>query len=574
MDELLTRVKQVKTDTEVAVLILDAGTTQGHSLIKPFLHPNDWQSYKSSWGPDENSRTGMKGHGTAMAGLALYGELMPALLSTQPLVVRHVLETNKILPPNGAHPRALYGAITREAIEALEITNPTRKRVICMAVTSDYQTRFGRPSSWSAAIDQLAYGEDDEDHRRLIVLAAGNIRHLIDPTLHTDYIELNRGVDAQVESPAQAWNALTVGAYTEKDTVPATLPGYKPYAPHGDLSPTSRTSYAWDKQWPVKPDVVFEGGNLVSDGLCTSRESCMTLLTTGHDPTTSQFADFSDTSAASALAAQMAAEVYAEHQNYRAETVRGLIVHSAQWTSAMRGRLGRSTMPEKVDVLRHYGYGVPDLGRARNSASNDVTLIAEAKLQPFRLDGGAVKMGEMALHTLPWSPAELAELENTQLEMRVTLSYFVEPNPSERGHELRYRYASHGLRFDLKGRVETEEHFRQRINKIARGEGGYSAADAGASANWAIGPKIRQMAGSIYSDWWQGPAVELAGCDGLIVYPTSGWWKENRKLPYYEKEANYTLIISIRTVDPESTVDIYTPIFNAIQAEISNVTEI
>ena len=38
--------------------------------------------------------------------------------------------------------------------------------------------------------------------------------------------------------------------------------------------------------------------------------------------------------------------------------------------------------------------------------------------------------------------------------MRVTLSYFIEPNPSQRGNS-RYRYQSHGLRFDVKRPTET-----------------------------------------------------------------------------------------------------------------------
>src|SRR5256885_8145814 len=33
------------------------------------------------------------------------------------------------------------------------------------------------------------------------------------------------------------------------------------------------------------------------------------------------------------------------------------------------------------------------------------------------------------------------------VEMRVTLSFFVEPNPSRRGWQSKFRYQSHGLRF-------------------------------------------------------------------------------------------------------------------------------
>ncbi len=52
--------------------------------------------------------------------------------------------------------------------------------------------------------------------------------------------------------------------------------------------------------------------------------------------------------------------------------------------------------------------------------------------------------------------------------MRVTLSYFIEPNPSERGFSARYRYESHGLRYDVKRPAESGADFRARI-KRARG---------------------------------------------------------------------------------------------------------
>ena len=95
-----------------------------------------------------------------------------------------------------------------------------------------------------------------------MVLAAGNLRGDIDATNYPDRNDLE-----EVESPAQAWNPLVVGAYTDKITI--THPdhnGWQPLAPAGDLSPASRTSGVWDRQWPIRPDVVFEGGNFAHDG--------------------------------------------------------------------------------------------------------------------------------------------------------------------------------------------------------------------------------------------------------------------------------------------------------------------
>src|SRR5436190_21810557 len=95
------------------------------------------------------------------------------------------------------------------------------------------------------------------------ILSAGNIAVDVMPA---DYLERN---DLEpVEDPAQAWNALSVGAFTEKVNInDPTFAGYVPIAPAGELSPRSRTSVAWERQWPVKPDVMFEGGNLAHNGV-------------------------------------------------------------------------------------------------------------------------------------------------------------------------------------------------------------------------------------------------------------------------------------------------------------------
>src|SRR5690348_14907431 len=101
-------------------------------------------------------------------------------------------------------------------------------------------------------------------------------------------------------------------------------------------------------------------------------------------------------------------------------------------------------------LVRHCGFGVPDLERAKWSASNSLAMIAEEQLRPFAREGSKEPtLRDMQLHRLPWPLTELESLGPTTVEMRVTLSYFVEPNPSARGRS-RYRYESHGLRFDVK----------------------------------------------------------------------------------------------------------------------------
>lgn len=227
----------------------------------------------------------------------------------------------------------------------------------------------------------------------------------------------------------------------------------------------------------------------------------------------------------------------------------------------------RKRKEDYARLIRHVGYGVPNLDSALWSLSNSLTLIVQDSLQPFQREGSNEPTArDMHLHRLPWPKAALQDLGETPVEMRVTLSYFIEPNPGvvERGVKGRYRYESHGLRFEVKRPVETEQQFRMRINQRAREEeeGSYQAA-GGSDSNWRLGLRLRHM-GSLHSDIWTGSAVELAERGVLAIYPALGWWKTAKKLERYNNQARYALVVTIKA--PEATVDLY----NVVAQEISN----
>ena len=541
------------------VCLLDSGATQGHPLIAPGLEPADQHAYEVAWGVGDSAY--WNGHGTMMAGVALYGDIEAALTGAGPIALSHRLETVKILPPNAQNQPKLYGAVTEVGIGKVEALAPRRRRVFCMAVSSSIGLGRGRPSSWSATIDKLCYGGGDQ--RRLIVLAAGNIR---DPIVADEYLDANDLAEA--ENPCQAWNALVAGAYTDRTTINnADYAAWQALAPAGDLSPASRTSNVWDRQWPIRPDIVFEGGNFAHDSVNPAEAiDDLQLVTTHYRPNLRLFDSFGDTSAAAALAAHFSAEIMAARPELWPETVRALIVHSAEWTPPMRVWFDAAgSQAQRAALLRRYGWGVPDKGRALMSAANDATLMIEDALQPFRRDKSVIKTRDMHLHRLPWPREELLALGEEPVELRLTLSYFIEPNPGERGWTRRHRYASHSLRFAVKRSLETVNQFRQRINRAAEAEEEGAVGAAAGGDDWMLGT-IRDR-GSIHSDIWRGTAADLAGRDSVGVFPISGWWKEKPKLQRWERSARYALLVTIRA--PDAEVDIYAAIENQLAVEVS-----
>jgi Subtilase family len=557
VEDLVARLDRANGDLP-AVCLLDTGVNNGHPLLRQSLADEDLLTCDPDWGSSDHHR-----HGTEMAGLSLLGDLTGPLSHGAHVLVEHCLESVKILPPPNFPPTdaELYGSLTQEAMGRIEIQEPHRNRVYCMAVTAPDYRDHGRPSSWSAAIDAACCGIEDE-HPRLVVLAAGNVNRA-DWRHYPDQNDVD-----QVHDPAQAWNALTVGAVTEKihfDT--AQFPGWAPVARPGGLSPSSTTSVAWLAPWPNKPDLVVEGGNGIREpgtGLVDTDDP-MLLLTTHWRPAERLLTTVGDTSAATAQAARMAAVLLARYPTFWPETLRGLLVHSAEWSPEMLvATAGRSPANRARLLLRRYGYGLPDLERASWSASNALTLIAQDYVLPFEKRGATVATKDMNLHTLPWPQSELLSLGSQQVELRVTLSYFVEPNPARRGWKYRHRYQSHALRFAIRAPTEDLDDFRARVSKDAQDEerGATTPEDPG----WRIGPRQRNQ-GSIHSDRWNGTATDLAVRGHLAVYPVGGWWKERLYLERWRHRVRYSLIVTIRT--PAIEVDIYTPVANQVAVGIT-----
>src|SRR5260370_5666656 len=129
------------------------------------------------------------------------------------------------------------------------------------------------------------------------------------------------------------------------------------------------------------------------------------------------------------------------------------------------------------------------------------TLFRSDTIVPYQLEKSKVKLKELKLHKLPWPADELEALGEVAVEMRVSLSFFVEPNPSRRGWQSKFRYQSHGLRFAVKGASEDEVRFNQRINKLDRLEDfdeDESLSDPDKN-EWQIGAVLRAR-GSVHSD--------------------------------------------------------------------------
>jgi subtilisin family serine protease len=469
-----------------SVVVLDTGISTGHPLLASAILS------ATTAGPEIPSPEDTYGHGTKMAGMALYRDL-GAVIEDGRAVAPHWIQSSRLLVSPGKGTAAdenyeKWPVLTLGAVQSAENADPRarRNRVFALAVTRTMQEppldELAAPTLWSHAVDQIAFYNG---LGRLLVVSAGNARDRQWLALAEQHPQLQ--LSEKLHQPAQAANVLTVGAFTERVRLP-THPGYaeaRIVAPiAGGVSPYTSTGVP-TSDWPVKPDVVFEGGNLalLPGPLPDATVPTLSALTTSHRHNAGQpLGLISMTSEATARAARLAAEVWAVEPRLRPESVRGLLVHAASWTPQMQRQFTSVS-----DRLAACGYGVPDESLARECAQHRATVVVEGEMPnsvfeevpkkkpPKRATTKTTvprRVRKAMLYRLP-IPNELLADDDPDVELRVTLSYFAEPNKY-------HRRVFHGLdlKWDMQGPQETRPSFWNASMSCADRRGPTASASA------------------------------------------------------------------------------------------------
>ncbi|MDY3306423.1 S8 family peptidase [Psychrobacter sanguinis] len=553
------------------VTILDSGVNYNNRLLKNVCKQEYCEKWEPNWPDytDTNISTLNVYHGSFQAGVAAFGaNLLSDLVSSQPITLTHEIESGRILPPPpGFNKKELYGAITLDTINKLISDRPFARRVYSLAVTAEVSD--GYPSSWSATIDNFCYDFADQASD-IFVISAGNAF-----TKQRDYWTNAR--NSKVQDPAQAWNAITVGSCTKLYNV-TNIPNPTICSDFEDINPTTSSSYKWE--WsgaPIKPEILCEGGNRLihPDGSIDFHED-LSLLTASGKTQGNVFESHTDTSAATAEASYIAAKIMSEYPDVKSETIRGLLIHSAEWSKPILDELSRlaSQHPKntviqdyKKDILSVCGYGIPNLEKAINSQNNRLSLIIESSLKPFD-ETRSFKLNEFNLHDLPWPERVLKQLPlDSKVKMTVTLSYYIEPNPRVSKIKSKYVYRSHGLSFELCKPGQSKADFIDSINRSDQRSEDYT--EHAPLNGWFLGSML-QKRGSVHKDYWEGTAADLAELSNIVIKPVTGWWKLNKDKERCQRTVDYSLIVTLEVDDNE--VDIYSEVES--QISLLNQTQV
>jgi hypothetical protein len=391
--------------------IFDGVPATGHPLLADRLILED---------PDDLSAlaVGERRHGTAMASLAIWGDLqVEEMPLSRPILVRPVTYApafgDECFPDNALIPDDMVRAVRRlVAGDAEGAASAPSILIINVSLGDRNKPFFQRLSAWARALDWLSY-----EYGILFVVSAGNAPVLrLNEIQDGDAFARSQGEartratfgglrDAVAErtilSPAEATNVLTVGAcHHDAHNHPETLGTSHNPAPHGVLpSLLSRVGPGFLNS--VKPDILLPGGKLRVQPTLTDTPAVIRfsganrfggLLVAGPDAVGTAWSGA--TSAAAALGSRAAHQIHdaceaaygAEFAGLsrlaRAAVVKALLVHRATIPNQSRtfiesvfGPVGeRLHARRKKNLQRVFGFGIADVAESIACVNSRATL--------------------------------------------------------------------------------------------------------------------------------------------------------------------------------------------------------
>ena len=320
-------------------------------------------------------------HGTAVCGLAAYGDFEGAITDGTSLSVPLPIIHARVLEPYGDNrtrfaTTALHHQIVRDAIQWLVERHGVR--VILAAITNDYAFTGPLVDEWTQTIDQLAQELDV-----VIVVPTGNRPKPFGPELdcgcchvvdsYPRYLEHD---DSRLASPANAALAVTVGSIASYGTESSTRPEQVAIAPAGGPSPFTRVGpgHGRTKDGARKPEFVANGGNWVYDREIRNvgdRDLSAGVISTIPPTDGRQLGAFTGTSFAAPRVAHAIASIATRYPDASANMLRALAAIGAS-RSLVLGIEFNDLLELDLGV-----YGSIDLSRSTNSGGARVVLMHE-----------------------------------------------------------------------------------------------------------------------------------------------------------------------------------------------------
>ncbi|RCW62871.1 S8 family peptidase [Saliterribacillus persicus] len=388
-------------EESVGVLVIDSGITSNHPLLEKAV--GDEENFQEV----EKELQDKVGHGTAVAGVSLYGDIKQRI-------------NEKMFPPSNwlFSGKVMYGQediqgnFTPVYDEEKLFENQLDTAIRSFLNNEDYRIKvvnisFGnanealraknnRQFPLAALLDELAY-----EYREVVfVVSAGNS----DPRYIFDELEeiiehypnyLVKSEFFRLINPATSALSITVGSIAQEVSISEqSLDGHKsnlltPIAKYGEASPFTRTGFGINGM--IKPEVVHYGGNLIlkKNFGRINEDLGGKLPLLSNKPTEKLFNFNYGTSFSAPMITHVLGKIANKYPDKSANFLKNLLLQSTE-TTKIDGFSG-SDREKQNSLLKINGYGLPNYDKAISSFDNRVVLLDEGvislnKVQVYSFD--------------------------------------------------------------------------------------------------------------------------------------------------------------------------------------------
>ncbi len=367
--------------------IVDSGITSNHPLLANNVGHEEAVLTQTSSPADSH------GHGTMVAGLAVFGDVRSSYESGQFASPITLYSARVLNDDNQFDDEKLIINQMREAILTF-LQPPYDCRVFNLSLGSGmpaFDSARPRQTLWAEELDVLV-----RELKVVLVVSAGNHREAqahnasdAEAVLQS-YPDFLFGAVTGLNDPATAAIAVTVGALAQHDT-PAVVRGssagdiMRPVAAVDEPSPFTRIGPGINGA--IKPELVHYGGNLAFQGFGGMRrisiEKGTAVMSLSHQPTQQLFSYDCGTSFAAPRVARLAALI--EHgltadlgERPSPNLVRAVLASTADIPKASIGRLNSH---DNIHASRKVcGYGFPSESDALKSHDRRVTMVYQGSI--------------------------------------------------------------------------------------------------------------------------------------------------------------------------------------------------
>lgn len=531
-------------DNAAKICILDSGINTNHPLLKSAIA----ESANFIDGDDEFDQAG---HGTAVAGIALYGDLEACNASKfwEPSLW---LYNGKVLDGNASFDAQTIENTLTTAVQYFVDLGCRIFNLSLGNANAPYDGKHIRGISY--VLDNLA-----RQHDILFVVSTGNFEGNEEPPVpknswRDEYPEYLLSNESVIIDPAPALNVLTVGSLAKHNsTIDAQrYPEISQLSPASENQPSPFTRHGPSVNGALKPELVAVGGNLANpmrrDGEQWKRDMRGLGVLTCHNEFIGNtlFKEVSGTSFAAPYVTHLAGRLLTEYPDASANLLRAMLVNHANLLNECRNIFSEEEIKayKKSNANRELprevaGYGSIDEDSLYRSSEDAVVLIAEDDIE-----NNSHEFFELPL------PKEFLRSNRGMRELRVTLAY----TPAVRTTRLDYRASK--ISFNLvKG--SSLESVQRHFNKTTQKE--VKKVNDSSAPNRVITSELRAK-GTVQSSIWElkqlSPRYKWFV---VITRQDAEWGKDISK----EKE-KYALVVTVTDRDNEKA-QLYTQISQRIQ---------